>query len=224
MSWERVAWVAGGYVAGTLPSTYLVLRALRAPHVIRLARRETSEADAHILIRDHFGGAWSAVAMTMDVAKGFVVALLAATLGDLPPPWLGAVGAAVVAGHSFPPFARSLAGRGIAAAAGVYLALLPLEMVVAGIVMVIGIAVRWTPLASTVGFASVPLVAALRGMPVGLAAMGGAIFVLIVLRRLEGVRAVVASGVSWPRALYYRTVHDASAAPHADRRPWGRTS
>lgn len=216
MTWARLAWVVGGYLAGTFPSAYVVLQARRASDVIRLAKRRTSEGDAHILIRDHVGGGWSALAMTMDVAKGFVAALLAATVGDLPSSWLAGVGIAIVAGHSFPPYARSLAGRGLAAAAGVYLALLPVEMAVAGIVTVLGIMIRWTPVASTVGFASVPAVAAVRGSPAALVAMGVAILVLILLRRLEGIRDV-ATRTSWPRALYYRLVHDASGPPQAGR-------
>ena len=213
MTWERAAWVIGGYLAGTLPSTYLVLRILGRLDVIRLARRERSEADAHVLIRDHVSGAWAAVAGTADVAKGFVVALMARTVGDLPAGWLAGVGVAVVAGHAFPPYARLLAGRGLAAAAGVFLALLPQEMVVAGLVTLVGVVLRWAPVASTIGFGAVPVASAILGRPGPLVAMGAGVFAVILLRRLQGVVEVVRSGISWPRALYYRAVHDASGRP-----------
>jgi acyl phosphate:glycerol-3-phosphate acyltransferase len=217
VTWGHVLWVVGGYVAGTFPSTYIVLRAHHAPGVIRLARREDSEGDAHILIRDHLGGKWAALAATMDVLKGLAYALAASRLGDLPPAWLAGVGVAVVVGHSFPPYARALAGRGLAAAAGVYLAVLPIEMVIAGVVTLAGIIVRWTPVASTIGFASVPAVAAVRGQPAALVAMSAGILAIIVLRRLEGIGDVVRGGVPWRRALYYRAVHDASGPPRPGR-------
>lgn len=208
--WIGVAWVAGGYLVGAIPSTYLVARARGSGAVLRGAERERSEADAHILLKEHAGGGWAALAATIDVSKSFVYAVAAVRFGNLPVRWVAVVGVALVAGYCWPPFARWMAGRGLASAAGVYLAILPLAMVVAGVVTLIGVAIRMTPAASTLGFASVPAVAAIQGHPGPLVAMGVAIFAAIVLRRLEGIGDVVRSGIPWPSAVYNRIVHDAS--------------
>jgi acyl phosphate:glycerol-3-phosphate acyltransferase len=213
LAWEGVAWVAGGYVAGTLPSTWIVATLRRGDAVRAEADRAAGETDAHLLITKHLGAGWTAVAAAIDVAKGFVLVTAARSLGHLSPSWLALAGLAVVAGHSFPPYLRHMAGRGMAGMAGVYLALLPLEMLVAGLVIVVGGLLRATGLASTVALAVVPVLAALQGQPGAYVWMSVAVLVLIVARRLEGVRSVVRSGVPPGRAVIRRAVFDASASP-----------
>jgi glycerol-3-phosphate acyltransferase PlsY len=205
-----IAWVVGGYAAGTLPSTLIVARLRHATAVTEEAARGAGETDAHLVMARRLGGGWAAVAATLDVLKGFVLVLLARTVGDASPAVLAFTGAAVVAGHAFPPFARDMAGRGMAATAGVYLALLPLEMVVAGLVIVAGVALRSTGLASTIALALVPALAAALGEPAAYVWMGVAILLLVLLRRLEGVGAVIRGGVGPARAVWYRAVFDVS--------------
>ena len=103
MAWAGVLWAAGGYLAGTLPSTYLVARARHGQAVIDASRRGASEADAHMLLTRHLGAGWSAVAAVLDVAKGLAYLLVARRYGHLPPAWLAVAGVAVVAGHCWPP-------------------------------------------------------------------------------------------------------------------------
>jgi glycerol-3-phosphate acyltransferase PlsY len=206
----NVAWVIGGYVAGTIPSTLIVARLRHATALTREAGRDAGETDAHVLMARHLGGRWAAAAAAMDVLKGLLFVFLARTVGHLAPGWLAATGLAVVTGHSFPPFARAMAGRGMAATAGVYLALLPLEMVVAGLIIVAGAARRATGLASTIALAVVPILAAVLGEPWPYVWMAVAILVLVVLRRLEGVGAVIRAGVPAGRAVLFRAVFDVS--------------
>jgi glycerol-3-phosphate acyltransferase PlsY len=209
VAWADAAWVVGGYVAGTLPSTYLVARARRATAVLGDSYRGASEGDAHILMTRHLGGAWSALAATLDVGKGFAYPLMARHLGGLGPEWLAVVGVAVVVGHGWPPYAWWMAGRGLSTAAGVLLALLPWQMVLAGVIILIGIVLRYTGPASTIGLAVAAPFAALQGQPAAFVAMVGAILAVIMLRRVEGAGRVVRTrGTSWASALYYRAVWD----------------
>src|SRR5439155_171342 len=127
--------------------------------------------------------------------------------------WLPATGVAVVAGHAFPLYRRAMAGRGVAAAAGVFLVVLPVEMAIAGALIVAGLVLRTTSLGTTVGLASVPAVAAARGQPGPFIALALALFALIVGRRLEGVGVVVRAGVSPAQALWYRVGFDSSGPP-----------
>ena len=220
-TWVGALWVLGAYLAGTLPSTYLVARARHGAAVIAASKRTASESDAHLLITEHLGGGWSALAATLDVGKGLAYSLVAQRFGDVPPLWLALVGVAIVVGHCWPPYARAMAGRGLSAASGVLLALLPIEMVIAGLVIVVGVVFRVTGPASTLALASVPVVAAIRGEPAAYAAMGAAILAVTVLRRLEGVGGVVAEGVPRGRALYYRAVWDLSSPPRGPHRTEG---
>lgn len=216
----RWAWVVAAYALGTLPSAYLVAVAKGGRAVVQASHRGSSDGDAHIAIRDHLGGGWAALAGVMDVGKGLVAVLAARRFIHLPPPWLALMGVGVVVGHTFPPYVRAMAGRGLAAAAGVLLGLLPVPMVVAGSVMLLGIGLRHAGPASTIGFASTPLTAALQGQPPGYVAMAGALMVVVVVRRLEGTGAMVrATGISWGRAALYRAAFDLSMPPGSPSEP-----
>ena len=217
MNAGRVAWAIGAYLAGTFPSAYLVARLNRADQVLRAARRGSSEGDAHVLIDKHVGKAWGSIAAALDVLKGLVYASLAKYVGHLPPAWLASVGVMVVVGHSFPFFLPALAGRGLSAASGVLLGLLPLAMVVAGIIIVVGYVSRATGPASTLGFALAPLVALAQGEPGDLAVMAACIFGVILLRRLPGTSEAAASA-GWGRAVVRRLLFDSDSHARRPRR------
>src|SRR3972149_5912136 len=93
-------------------------------------RREVGEADAHVVLRDVGAGRASAIAATLDVLKGLGPVMVGVRSAG--PYAAAACGIAAVAGHCWPPVYRRFAGRGLAAAAGVFLVLLPVEMVIGG--------------------------------------------------------------------------------------------
>jgi glycerol-3-phosphate acyltransferase PlsY len=212
----RLAWIAGAYLTGTFPSAYLVARVTGADHVIRAARRGSSEGDAHVLIDKYVSKVWGSIAAALDVSKGFVYALLAKYVGHLPPVWLAAVGVLLVVGHSFPFYLQALAGRGLAAGSGVLLALRPLGMVVAGVIIVVGYMTQATGPATTLGFALAPLVAVVQGEPGAIAVMAASIFGVILVRRLPGV-AEPGAAAGRPRAVVRRLLFD-SDSPSPRRR------
>src|SRR5262249_24307269 len=147
-----------------------------ARNLLAEARREAGENDPHVLMTKHLGAPWAVAAMTVDVVKGVLFLLAARGFGSLDPGWLGLCGVAVVRGQAFPFYAARMAGRGMAAASVVYLALLPWQMVIAGVLIVIGILVKNSGLATTIGMASVPFTAAWQGQPAEFVAMGVVIF------------------------------------------------
>jgi acyl phosphate:glycerol-3-phosphate acyltransferase len=213
VAWTQLAWAAGGYLAGTFPSTWIVARAKRATPILTAAGRRSGETDPHILMAKHLGVGWTALAATLDVVKGFVYILAAREWGHLADPWLALTGVAVVLGHSYPFYARRMAGRGLAAMAGVTLVLLPVEMTICGVLIVIGGVTRTTGLSTTVGIASVPVVAAIQGQPGSFVAMAAAILAIIMIRRLEGVGEVIKGGTRPAKAALYRCVFDSSGPP-----------
>lgn len=218
MLWEGVLWLAAAYVLGTFPSTYLVSRARGGHEVLRLSARYESEADAHILMDEHLGKAWASLAATLDVAKGFAAPLATREIGGLGPRWVALAGVIVVVGHGWPPYARALAGRGLSTAAGALLAVLPLAMVVTGVLILAGFLLRYTGIASTLGLALAPVVAALEGQPGAYVAMAVGILIVVMTRRLVGISDAVRAGAPWAQTVYWRAVHDIS---HSPRRPQG---
>lgn len=213
MFWQGVGWTAGGYLAGTSPSAWIVAKATRSTDVLSASSRSSGETDPHILMAKHVGVAPTVVAATLDVLKGFVFAWIARDLGHVDEGWIAVAGVMVVIGHCFPFYLSRWAGRGLAAASGVLLFLLPVPMTVCGLLIVLGGIARHTSLATTIGLASVPLVAAAQGQPRQLVAMGVGVFAVIMVRRMEGLGDVVRSGVSPARALWYRCVFDSSGPP-----------
>jgi glycerol-3-phosphate acyltransferase PlsY len=211
--WTYVAWAAGGYLAGTFPSTWVVAKAKRANEILADAERSSGETDPHILMAKHVGVGWAILAGTMDVVKGFIYIRSAQWWGKLPDSWLALTGVTVVVGHSYPFYLRRMAGRGLAAMSGVLLAILPVEMTICGLVIVLGGVTRTTGFATTVGVASVPVVAAAQGQPGEFVALGGAIVAIIMFRRLEGVGDLIRKGANPAKAVLYRTVFDSSGPP-----------
>ena len=211
MDVRGLAWVFAGYVIGTLPFALIVARAKRAPALISSSRRTAGETDPHMLMWKQLGLFWAIVAGTLDVLKGFLYILAARYLGRLDVTWLAVTGAAVVVGHTFPFYARDMAGRGLAAASGVSLVLLPIPMAIAGVIILIGGATRTTGLSTTIGFLSIPVMAAFQGQPRPFVVMATAVFAILMIRRVEGVGAVIRSGVPPAKAIWDRCVFDSSA-------------
>jgi glycerol-3-phosphate acyltransferase PlsY len=203
----RAAWVVGAYLVGTLPFAYVVARGGGHAEALASARGDSSAGDAHVVLDREMGRAAAVLAAVLDVLKGFLYALAARLAGDLPASWLAGVGVALVAGHCFPFYLRRLAGRGLSCASGVMLALVPLAMVVAGAVIVVGYVMGSTGVASTIGLAAAPAVAALLGQRVPIVAMTAGIFALVLLRRLAGASAP-ARDMGWRRAILGRAVFD----------------
>jgi len=211
----RILWVVAAYFVGV--SFAFVIVFLKGSRDVALAAdRRRSEADAHILIRDHIGMGWMVLAATVDVAKAGLFPLAARRFGHLPASWVALVGFILVLGYAYPLFWKSMAGRGLGAAAGVMLGLVPLPMVLGGIVVGLGVVARRTGPASTVGFAVVPIAAAVQGQPAVFVAMSGGLLGIVLLRRLEGV-SDAADRWGWPLALWRRVAFDADvpALPHA---------
>jgi glycerol-3-phosphate acyltransferase PlsY len=197
----RWGWVAAAYLAGTFPSARVAAR-LAGLHELEGVEASTSEGDAHVLLGQQAGPVAAGAAMAADVAKAALVAAASKRAG-LTPGWQAATGVAVVAGHAFPFHSREYAGRGLAAAAGATLVHLPGAMVVAGSILLAGKALGHTGAASTLGFATVPVVAAVQRRPRAFVAMGVGVFGVIMARRLQGLRP--ADG---PRAVLRRAVFD----------------
>jgi glycerol-3-phosphate acyltransferase PlsY len=153
-----------GYVAGSFPSAYLAGRLMRG---VDLRTVGSGNLGATNVLREV--GIPAAVAVLLiDAAKGWApVALLPDPLGASTSSWLPiAIGAGAVLGHTQPLFLLwKGGGKGVATAAGVFLALAPLALAVAVCVFVIGVAAT--------RFVSVGSIAAAAALPFAVAATAG---------------------------------------------------
>ncbi|MDH3456993.1 MAG: glycerol-3-phosphate 1-O-acyltransferase PlsY [Gemmatimonadota bacterium] len=151
MNW--VFWLAGAYLAGSIPTSYLAGRAAG----IDLREHGSKNLGATNVYRV-LGWKYAVPVGLFDVLKGAVpVALAMRFVSD--PTWIPVlVGCLAVVGHVFPVFLRFRGGKGVATAAGVVLALAPLPLGIS--------AVLWIGLLVTTGFVSVASMAGAVAFPV----------------------------------------------------------
>lgn len=127
--------VIASYLLGAIPTAYLAGRWTRG---IDLREHGSGNLGATNTFRV-LGACIAAPVMIADVAKGFLPAALFTHLdGTIAWWWALGYGAAAIVGHVFPVYMRFRGGKGVATAAGVFLAIAPaavLPAVVAWLVL-----------------------------------------------------------------------------------------
>lgn len=146
-------WLVPAYLLGAVPTSYLVARSVAGVDLREHGSRNLGATNLYRLL------GWRAAVPVgaFDVAKGAapVLAFLATT-GE-PSWWALVVGTAAVLGHVFSPFVRFRGGKGVATAAGVFLAYVPAAIG--------GAAVVWVALVAASGYVSLGSIAAAAAFP-----------------------------------------------------------
>jgi acyl phosphate:glycerol-3-phosphate acyltransferase len=180
--------ILGGYLLGSLPFGYWVVRLLRGEDI---RTQGSGNVGASNVFRVYGRRLGIAVAL-LDGAKGSAAALLGLWAG-------GAVvgvlaGAAAMVGHARPMFLRfQKGGKMVATAGGVTLALAPLALIGCVVVWVaVFVATRYASLASIVAAIALPVFVALFGYswPVLVFGVVGAAAVIFMHR--QNIRRLVA--------------------------------
>ena len=109
-----------GFLVGSIPTGYWLGRTLRGVDVRQFGSGNLGATNVFRVL------GWKAGAATLfiDTLKGYLAVMVAPLSGDRLV-WIGGIFA--ILGHSFSPFVRFKGGKGVATAAGVFLALMPLE-------------------------------------------------------------------------------------------------
>src|SRR5919199_7019972 len=152
--------LALSYLLGSIPSAYLAGKAFRG---IDLRQHGSGNLGATNVYRV-MGWRIAALVMAADVAKGAVPVLIFSRWTDHPAAsyWALAYGVAAIVGHVFPIFLFGKGGgKGMATAAGVFLALAPLPSVIA--------TVMWAVVLYLWGYVSLASLSAAATLPVAVA-------------------------------------------------------
>ena len=177
--------VAAGYLAGSIPTGYWLVRATRGVDIRTLGSENIGGTNVWRV----FGWRYGLPVVLLDTAKGFAPALVATlVVGHL----AGVLaGAAAMLGHWRPLFLGwRRGGKMVATCGGAFLGVAP---VVGGLGAVVWLAVflllRYASVASIVAAASLPVIAALLGEPWPVLAFGGAAaLAVLVLHRANLAR------------------------------------
>ena len=154
--------LAGAYVIGAVPTSYLAGRGARGIDLRAHGSRNLGATNVYRVL----GWRWAVPVGLVDIAKGALpVWLLAPRVG--PAPWIPlAVGAAAILGHVYSVFIGFRGGKGVATAAGVVLALAPLAL--------LGAFALWALVVTLTGYVSLASIGAAVAFPVLALALGGA--------------------------------------------------
>jgi acyl phosphate:glycerol-3-phosphate acyltransferase len=172
----EAAVVLAGYLIGSLPFGYWVVRAVRGEDI---RRQGSGNIGATNVWRVH-GRRYGIPVMLLDVAKGFVPAVIGVLVsGDL----LGVLaGGAAMAGHWRPLFLGfQRGGKTVATAGGVFWGVAPLVALVGALVLIVlFVVVRYASVASMAAAGSLPLVAWALGEPWPVIVFGAIAAVVVV--------------------------------------------
>ena len=120
-------WILASYLVGATPTSYIAGRLGRGVDLREHGSKNLGATNVFRLL----GWGYAIPVAVIDVAKGAVpVALFGRWAHG--PAWLPVtLGGAAVVGHMFSPYVRFKGGKGVATAAGVFLALAPLAFAIA---------------------------------------------------------------------------------------------
>ncbi len=152
--------LAFGYLAGGIPTGYLVVKRLKGYDI----RTKGSGNPGTANVYRNAGAVAGAITLAVDALKGYAPVCLSLALDPGRPELAIAVGAAAVIGHNWTPLLGFKGGKGVATSAGVFAALLPLPMALT--IGIFALAVKLS------GHISIGSMSAAVALPVAAAACG----------------------------------------------------
>jgi glycerol-3-phosphate acyltransferase PlsY len=154
IGWAHVGWLVPAYLLGAVPTSYLLARWMAGVDLRQHGSKNLGATNLYRLL------GWKAAipAGAFDVAKGAAPVLAYLAVTREPAWWALVVGAAAVLGHVFSPFVSFRGGKGVATAAGVFLAYVPGAIGAAAVV--------WIGLVAATGYVSLGSIAAALAFPV----------------------------------------------------------
>lgn len=151
-----VLWLLAAYVLGATPTAYLAGRLARGIDLRQHGSKNLGATNVYRVL----GWGWAIPVALVDIAKGAIpVAWFGGFAGAGGDSWVAvALGIAAVLGHMFSPYVGFKGGKGVATAAGMFLALAPLAVAIALPVWVVCLwATGYVSLSSILAAAVFPL-------------------------------------------------------------------
>ncbi|MBI2214695.1 MAG: glycerol-3-phosphate 1-O-acyltransferase PlsY [Acidobacteria bacterium] len=197
--------IAGCYLLGSIPFSYLVARYVSGEDI---RTQGSGNVGATNVLRTH-GKLPGALALTLDLAKGWFAIWLARYLLSRPSwPWvldasggpetsrafwLGLAALLAVVAHVFPMWLGFRGGKGVATAAGVFLGLNPAAMVVAVVVfLLVALTTHYVSLGSVASAATMPPVLSyVFHEPKWILIFSAAISLLIIVKHQSNLRRIL---------------------------------
>jgi acyl phosphate:glycerol-3-phosphate acyltransferase len=204
--------MVAAYIVGAMPFAQILARF----HGIDLREVGTGNVGAGNL-RSHTNWGWGVVAGLLDAAKGFLPVFIAQRMG-LGPGSAGLAGVAAVVGHNWSIFMRGRSGRGLAASAGLLLALNPVLLVWVGGWSLVGLRYGGG-IGGFLGWGLLPIVSATMAEPATESLLLFALAILLMGRRVQGNRDSQPGVRPAMERVVYDTDRAADPLPDASEEP-----
>jgi glycerol-3-phosphate acyltransferase PlsY len=154
--------VAGAYLVGSVPWSFLVARAFGVRDVRQVGSGNVGATN----VMRSAGRMAGLLAFLLDAAKGAVAAVVVQSREGPSSPLAPVAAAAAVLGHMYPPWLGFRGGKGVATGAGAFLPLAPAATAAAAAVFAATLALtRYVSVSSIAGALSLPAFALLSGRP-----------------------------------------------------------
>jgi glycerol-3-phosphate acyltransferase PlsY len=163
--------IVAAYLIGSIPFSFLVVKIVAGADIRAHGSRNVGATN----VARNFGKAPGIVALLLDIAKGYAAVALARWIVNRPDwpyvadgahatplysmsLWIALAALIAVLAHMYPVWLRFHGGKGVATAAGAFLALSPIAIAAGMIVFLIVIlATRFVSLSSILSAASIPI-------------------------------------------------------------------
>jgi acyl phosphate:glycerol-3-phosphate acyltransferase len=191
------AWLllAASYLLGAVPSSFIAGKLFRGVDLRRHGSGNLGATNAFRVL----GARIAAPVMAFDMLKGFVPAYLfplwvagTGATGEGGWGWAIAFGAAAIVGHVYPVYLAFRGGKGVATAAGVFLALAPVAVGVGLLVWLVTLAVaRMVSLASILAAVALMIVLPFSGAPPAVQGLGFAVAAFVIFAHRANLRRIL---------------------------------
>jgi len=146
--------IALGYLLGSIPFGYLIVRWQRGTDVRTTGSKSTGATN--VMRNLGIGGFLST--FVLDAGKGYAAVLIASKVTGDDSRWVSAAAVAAIAGHIFPVWLEFRGGKGVATGMGAFAALAPLPMGLCLVLFAILVALwRYISLGSIISIAIFPV-------------------------------------------------------------------
>jgi len=154
MTLETIILAFAAYVIGSIPTGIVVAKILGAPDPRTIGSGNIGATN----VGRTAGKVAGIITLIGDVLKGFLITLVAFLIFGNSPLGVSIAAFAVFAGHIFPVFLKFKGGKGVATTLGVFLAIEPLQALLALALFVIIAAIfRYVSVGSMLAVASMPV-------------------------------------------------------------------
>src|SRR3989304_2000354 len=188
MNLETVILIIAAYLIGSIPTGIIVAKIIGAPDPRTIGSGNIGATN----VGRTAGKAAGIITLIGDILKGFLITSLAFYILGNSPTAVSITGLAVFLGHIYPIFLLFKGGKGVATALGVFLAIGPLQAIIAVILFAVIVAIfRYVSLGSMIAAVSIPILFSLFESTIPYAPLAVIIAVLIVFKHSDNIKRLV---------------------------------